>query len=115
MTDHQTPSVSPIEDGGPAYPTKRYELIGSRKLRSGEIALTSAEVEHPGMSLRDWFAGQALPAVMAQLASISNEEFLGMASRRGLTGDRSRMAHLASAMAYEIAAALLSARKGGAA
>lgn len=40
----------PIDDGGPAFPAKHYDLGDS---------------EH-GMSLRDWFAGQALMGILAK-------------------------------------------------
>lgn len=44
---------TPIEDGGPAFPIHSSDMFG------GPITLKD------GMSLRDWFAGQALPAVVA--------------------------------------------------
>ena len=44
-----------IKDGGPAFPTEHLE--------------TGYEVQpyvpHPGMTLRDWFAGMALTGIMA--------------------------------------------------
>lgn len=40
------------DDGGPAFPTTIYEPEPAVPGRLREI-------DHPGMSLRDWFAGQA--------------------------------------------------------
>lgn len=45
-----------MKDGGPAFPCK-VEL-----LRNGSLAVDS----EPGMSLRDWLAGQALPEVVRE-------------------------------------------------
>jgi hypothetical protein len=42
-----------VSDGGPAYPIKGYCADASGAL-CGEV------IKHCGMSLRDWFAGQAL-------------------------------------------------------
>jgi len=53
-----------IEDGGLAFSGKRMEEIGFVNI-GGDIEKTFAEAEHPGMSLRDWFAGQALVGLMA--------------------------------------------------
>lgn len=46
--------MSKINDGGAAFPSLTIVPLG------GGMA-----GPHPGMSLRDWFAGQALPTVMA--------------------------------------------------
>ena len=46
-----------MNDGGPAFPTSRAEKITDAP---GDWA----DVEYPGMSLRDWFAGQALPGLI---------------------------------------------------
>lgn len=42
------------KDGGPAFPSKRFEE------RRGQWV----DVEYSGMSLRDWFAGMALRAII---------------------------------------------------
>jgi hypothetical protein len=44
-----------INDGGPAFPGARHEQV-----RQHDGSQTWADVIYPGMSLRDWFAGQAL-------------------------------------------------------
>jgi hypothetical protein len=48
--------MSKIEDGGPAFPHDKYKKDGSEGW--GTYA-------HGGMSLRDHFAGEALPAIVA--------------------------------------------------
>lgn len=50
-----------IKDGGPAYPAKRLEPV----VRSDSGETVYLEAEFPGMSLRDWFATQALAGIMA--------------------------------------------------
>lgn len=44
-----------IEDGGPAFPSRRVE-----KTEIHDGVFIDVEVRYSGMSLRDWFAGQAL-------------------------------------------------------
>ena len=48
--------MSDIKDGGPAFPVQESLISNS----TGEVPASS------GMSLRDWFAGQALPAIIAR-------------------------------------------------
>jgi hypothetical protein len=55
--------LSNIEDGGPAFPHARVEWRGDS---------TSATHYGGGMSLRDWFAGQALAGLIA-LSKETNE------------------------------------------
>lgn len=54
--------MSKINDGGLAFPGKRNQQVGkvSDFGFSDDDSPTFDDVEHPGMSLRDWFAGQAL-------------------------------------------------------
>ena len=49
---------TPRKHGGPAFPIKGYCADASGAL-AGEV------VEHPGMSLRDYFAGRALAGWLA--------------------------------------------------
>ena len=72
-------------DGGPAFP--------------GEVCCTYFE---PGMSLRDWFAGQALPAMM-QMAGVPKDPARCDAVITNV-----------AAAAYQFADAMLAAREGGA-
>ena len=44
-----------MKDGGPAFPTEHLETSYE----------SQPYMPHPGMSLRDWFAGMALPGIMA--------------------------------------------------
>lgn len=71
--------ADPIDDGGPAFPTEVRTIAGTKTI--GE-----------GMSLRDWFAGQALAGLYAN----SNEEWPAAA---------------AVLCAYDTADAMLSERK----
>jgi len=57
-------------DGGPAFPFRGVNKELYDELRPTEGVLTArrmAEMMSPGMSLRDWFAGQALAGMMAQI------------------------------------------------
>jgi cytosine/adenosine deaminase-related metal-dependent hydrolase len=81
---------APIDDGGPAFPLGEYENIDQCN----------------GMSLRDWFAGQALAGHIATLSNPVNIEALLVISRnRGVPFTL----HIAQ-MSYEIADAMLKAR-----
>lgn len=51
------------KDGGPAFPAKRWEQIpDANKIRAWDPDRPAPfeEVQYPGMSLRDYFAAQAL-------------------------------------------------------
>ena len=43
-------------DGGAAFPTMEFERVSE---------YVHSDIVHPGMSLRDWFAGQALAGLSA--------------------------------------------------
>lgn len=76
--------MAKIDDGGPAFPAEGGDGSGLHA--------------NPGMSLRDWFAGQALPGCMLRCAAsekADGETVEGMFSRR----------------AYEVADAMLKERK----
>ena len=76
---------TPINDGGPAFP---------RTKSTGNLSNSTTEiVSVGGMSLRDWFAGQALAGLLTQLAE-----------------DEFGPSHFAKA-SYEMADAMLAARK----
>jgi len=60
MTSTQGAGSTPINDGGPAFPVTPTD-------RSGQIADT-----FPGMTLRDYFAGQALAGIMASCCNQDN-------------------------------------------
>lgn len=87
-----------IEDGGLAFPGKRMEEIGFVNI-GGDIEKTVAEAEHPGMSLRDWFAGKVLACVdwsSSDVREISDDELVSMCHQ-----------------VYRIADAMIIARKAG--
>ena len=74
---------TPINDGGPAFPIHHATWENGKQITS----------PHEGMSLRDWFAGQALAGLLTQLAE-----------------DEFGPSHFAKA-SYEMADAMLEARK----
>ena len=80
--------TAPIDNGGPAFPT------------IGNIAHNSDWLSDDGMTLRDWFAGQALAYSM------------DVATEVGRDADP---AALCASIAYGIADAMIAARKGDAA
>jgi hypothetical protein len=81
--------MSKIEDGGPAFPCV------NEQLHSGHAA--------SGMSLRDWFAGQALVGLCSQ-----DERLATVAQKSGQSPER-----IIAFAAYEVADAMLAARKTG--
>lgn len=76
---HQSPTASEIDWGGQAFPTEGGDMSGL--------------YPDPGMSLRDWFAGQAL------VSPYTHHE-----------GSPGKIAE----WAYDIADAMIAARKAGA-
>lgn len=80
---------TPIDDGGPAFPVP------------GNPATM------PGMSLRDWFAGQALNGLLA------GEQNSAYSDREGKSVDewRANIRNMNAAYCYQMADAMLAARK----
>lgn len=74
-----------VADGGPAFPT---------------VEITHPLTVYPGMSLRDWFAGQALAGILAGgfANTIPHDDISG--------------GNQAAGFAYMYADAMLSAAKG---
>lgn len=105
-----------IDDGGLAFPGVRAEQVGnlSDYGPTDDDAPTFAEVHHPGMSLRDYFAGQSVGASLSMLDRAPMEQYKKMASRRGLKVEKGVMSQLAAIISYEIADAMIAARKAGA-
>jgi hypothetical protein len=82
--------MNKIEDGGSAYPLPVH------------LSLEGDEhIAYPGMSLRDWFAGQAITGVIRQCAQ-------DLRHRDDAPADYFAM------KAFEIADAMIAARKAGA-
>lgn len=83
--------MTTIEDGGPAFPTTWDAANGATLQTDG------------GMSLRDWFAGQALPAIVAATSAGQHNP-----------ATRDSDTHIAFAIArdaYFVADAMIAARK----
>lgn len=83
-----------IDKGGPAFPIVRMPLDPDTTLN------------HPGMSMRDWFAGQALAGLLARdlIGSSGGSNAIQWANVRD--DDSYRMPRLA----YQYADAMLAAR-----
>lgn len=77
-----------INDGGAAFPIPNDDRPG-------------AYPAEPGMSLRDWFAGQALAGFMANCDTAGSNGWLGILD-------------VSARNAYVVADAMIAARKGGA-
>ncbi len=77
-----------IKDGGPAFPTEKWECVESL----------------PGMSLRDWFAGQFLAGQAA-----SHDAAVAISERSHKLGMQPHL--YAARMAYAHADAMLAARE----
>lgn len=105
-----------IDDGGLAFPGTRSEQVGylSDYAPTDDDAPTFAEVHHPGMSLRDYFAGQALPSIVSLLERSTLTDFAALAKNRKMKTDDGVLGKLAANMSYEIADAMIAARKAGA-
>ena len=82
------------KDGGPAFPH-----LGLYPGADGNLHPTPTQ--HAGMTLRDWFAGQAVLTVMAWAHGAGESDF-------------EKVVNVATRGAYAIADAMLEARKGGA-
>ncbi len=79
--------MSEIKDGGPAFPaTVREDVMFPEGIRTHEY-------HHMGMSLRDWFAGQAIAG--SQIDNIMSSSY-----------------YVRARAAYEFADAMLRAREG---
>ena len=93
--------MSKEQDGGPAFP--RTQWTGSEK--------NAAHRDVAGLSMRDWFAGQAMPALMM------NANAVFVAAAKADSPEALRLAKLAysetaiAAGAYALADAMLEARK----
>jgi hypothetical protein len=91
-------TVKQIDDGGLAFPGVRNQQVGnvSDYGFTDDDSPTFADVQHPGMSLRDWFAGQVLCGFMSAKAMHFNPD-----------DD--------AAYCYKVADAMIAHRKAGAA
>lgn len=85
--------MSETKDGGLAFPGVRYEQT---RLQAGKPVF--GDVSYPGMTLRDWFAGQALAGFFAN----AHTPHMNAADND------------AAEYCYRMADAMLAARTGGA-
>lgn len=97
---HPSPAMStptPKNDGGPAFPrTRSTEYLSNSSARIESVG---------GMSLRDWFAGQALVGLLA------HEDAERFQARLRVAKDENIRSNLLRArMSYELADAMLEAR-----
>lgn len=88
-----------IDDGGLAFPGTRREQVGTVADHgfSDDDSPTFGDVQHHGMTLRDWFAGQALAGMLATDTDASFYK-----------------AEVAAERSYRMADAMIAARKAGA-
>lgn len=80
--------MSELKDGGPAFP-------GESKRQTTTTPTRTISTLHPGMSLRDWFAGQVITGLMIAPIDVN------------IRSDK------AAEFAYAMADAMLLARTGG--
>jgi len=90
-----------IEDGGHAFP-----VCFEGGQNSGE-----SPYFHEGMSLRDYFAGQAMAGFLSAFSTASEQSILTIAKENGLDGYVTN-ARVAASVAYGYADAMIAARKG---
>lgn len=57
------PTPKKMEDGGPAFPVEMPREIAAAEYKDGVITATVRG--HPGMTLRDYYVGQAMPGISA--------------------------------------------------
>lgn len=88
--------MTAIKNGGPAFPHDNQELGGMHR------------IAQPGMSLRDWFAGQALTGLLGPLVCASSEAINQAAKVDGFSGT---FAEYLAKRAYEQADAMLATRE----
>ncbi len=96
--------MSKIEDGGPAFPQHDLSAYGfgpsERGTRNGPDDPGDSRYTVEGMSLRDWFAGQAISAIINRCSADPRPQ------HEALTDYFARKA-------YDIADAMLIARQRG--
>lgn len=91
--------MSKIDDGGPAFPLQVEAPVDIGSLTTTVHGSRTVATISYGLSLRDWFAGQALVGIIASPAEI--------------IGHPSTPRDVTAALAYEYADAMIDARKDG--
>ena len=92
-----------IKDGGPAFPAS--PTYGP----NGDL-YRPADIGCEGMTLRDWFAGQALSGSLASQTAESHWAFQALPN--GIGNDTGALTGIAR-LSYDLADAMIAARKGG--
>ncbi len=86
------------------------EWVGSCKRPEKEV--TPAELSSTGMTLRDWFAGQALSSTYPLTASVPLSDVREATSESAIEEATGAFAEVIAKAAYTIADAMIEARKG---
>jgi len=89
-------------NGGPAFPSQP----GMMSLEDGKVTPVGFE----GMSLRDWFAGQALAGISAELVRLALEDGVSQEVAAARVGEG---AVGVAAVAYSLADTMLYVRAAG--
>lgn len=87
--------MAEVKDGGPAFP-----CITWTNLNVGSGPASWVESKNPGMSLRDWFAGQALSSAIQHELAVRSAQIAPVSFRY----------ESVAASAYAMADAMLKAR-----
>lgn len=90
------------QDGGPAFPAE-VTVFEDKTGRVGDI-----HAQHPGMSLRDWFAGQALNGLLSDVDCICGDPETNKGPQ-----NIDEAAKFTAHQAYVMADAMLKAREAG--
>lgn len=98
---HGGPAFPLSDSGAIAYAQMQEDLAGS-KLTDGDRAYYEAKLKAQGMTLRDYFAGKALPAVISTESSWRD---LGFKPVNGVS-----LVENTALCAYHVADAMLKAR-----
>jgi hypothetical protein len=107
--------MSERDDGGPAFPSM-WENDGDQNIMApdGSVVPPGHAIAIPGMSLRDYFAAQALAGITAAMSAHiidgAQEEADTLPSKEASTNLRKAFENL-SLFAYGFADAMLKARK----
>lgn len=95
-------NTTPIDDGGPAFPHISETLDGRDRI---------CFAAQPGMTLRDWFAGQALQGSLCNASATSEGVAMAVAERIAQGKSAATFVTTAAKAAYVYADAMLIARK----
>lgn len=101
-----------IDDGGPAFPTRAGDGEWYESETHADGSATYKYGSLTGMSLRDWFAGQAMSAIVANASMLERVQiWAGYDDAPRRSDEHSKCLNYLSEYAYEVADAMLAARK----